>query len=446
MAKKQTKTVEEERQSRKDILRARRHAEQMRQVRIAVAAVIGLLVLIAVVGVVNEFFLVPNRAVATVNDEKITLQQWQDRVTLERAQRVIFLENQYEAFEENVGIIQQFAGQTIVELQDAELLAQSVLDTMVEETIIRQEAEARGIVVTDAEVEETIGGFFAYYGGESPTPLPSATATVMPTPSLTPIPTAVITEVVPVESLPMPTTGPTSTPPPTATPVTQEAFQEQFNELLTEYRRYNVKEQVYREAVRASLYRERLQDVLGIENEVDTQAEHVSLFVLRLATETDANEALALIAQDGFLTVWNVVRSTPTDAAAAFSEALATEYLWQTQDTLASLLGSETAAAAFSLATDEPSGVLTQTDESGTSQYYLIQVSGRERRDLPESTVETEKASLLTALVNARLGEGVQITEFWRTRVPKRPLLDPKFLVQPTPVPTEPASLITPEP
>ncbi|MCB8968646.1 MAG: SurA N-terminal domain-containing protein [Ardenticatenaceae bacterium] len=445
MAKKQTKTVEEERQSRKDILRARRHQEQLRQVRLGVAIVIGLLVLVMVVGIVNEFFLVPGRAVATVNGEAITLAQWQDRVTLERAQRIAFLEGQYDAFEGNVGIIQQFYSQVIIDLQDPEQLGQTVLDTMIEETIIRQQAQVRGIEVTDAEVDAAIGEYFFYYGGDSPTPQPTATATVMPTPSLTPIPTAVITEVVPVEEvLPTATTGPTSTPNPTATPVTEEAFQEQYGDLLAQYREYGADEQTYREMVRATLYRERLQAALGVENEVDTSAEHASMFVLQLATEADANEALAMIEADGFLTVWNTVHSTPVDATdAAFVGATAREYLWQTEDTLAATIGVETAAIAFTLPLDEPSGILIDTSNAETPVYYILQVSGREVRDLPQSTIDTENATLLSALVDAQLAENVEITDFWRARIPSRPLLDPKFLVQPTAVPTEP---VTPTP
>ena len=41
---------------------------------------------------------------------------------------------------------------------------------MTEEALLRQEAEARGITVTDAELDEEIGSFFNYFDGELPTP------------------------------------------------------------------------------------------------------------------------------------------------------------------------------------------------------------------------------------------------------------------------------------
>lgn len=132
------------RQSRKEILLARKQEQQLRQVRLGVYIVGGLLLLILIVALVNEFFVVPNRAVAVVGGEEISLQEWSDRVTYERAQRITFLENQFVAFDENVGIIQQFAGQTINDLIDPEGLGQATLNQMVDEVAIRQAAEARG--------------------------------------------------------------------------------------------------------------------------------------------------------------------------------------------------------------------------------------------------------------------------------------------------------------
>ncbi len=451
MAKKQSKDITEEgRQTRKDVLRARRQAEQLRQVYIAVGVVVGLILIVVVVGVVNEFFIVPNQPVAIVNEQEIGVREWQQRVRFERVQRVAFLENQYEAFDGNVGIIQQIAGSFLQELLDPDALGQGVLNQMVEEEIIRQEAEARGITVTDADIDEEIGEFFAYYGGDSPTATATGTATVVPTPSLTPIPTAVITEVLPTaEPFPTPVPGPTTTPLPTATPVTEEAFQEQLDELMTQYREFGSNEEQYRLSVRASLYRERLLDELGIENEVSTEAEHASVFVLTLVSEADANEAAALIAEVGYLPIWNQVRSTPpTTETVAFAGATATEYLWQTEDTLTSIIGEEAAAAAFTLALDEASDVLVQEAAEGANQYHVVQVSGREVRELPESTVDAAKEQLLQGLIDAITAEGVETTDAWRSRVPDQPLLDPKFLVQPTPVPTQPLqdTLLTPVP
>ncbi|RMD52179.1 MAG: hypothetical protein D6835_02305, partial [Candidatus Thermofonsia bacterium] len=251
--KKQQISESDARQSRKEILLARKQAEQTRQLRIGLGIVAGLLLLVAIVAVVNEMILIPGRPVATVNGEPITLREFQERVTYERAQRIIVLERQLEAFGGDVGIIQQLAPQAITELvaQNAEVLGQSVLDLMIEERIIRQAAEERGITVTDEEVQKELEATYGYFGGASPTATPLPTATIMPTPSLTPIPTAVITDVVPTSTpLPTPTLGPTNTPRPTPTPVSEEYFVEEYGKLQAQFKEFGVDESLFREVIR----------------------------------------------------------------------------------------------------------------------------------------------------------------------------------------------------
>ena len=98
MAKKtETTTTEAQRQSRKEVLLARKQAQQTRQIRLGVAVVGGLLLLLFLAAAINELVIAPSRAVAIVNGEEITLSEWQDRVRFERAQRIILLENQLEA-------------------------------------------------------------------------------------------------------------------------------------------------------------------------------------------------------------------------------------------------------------------------------------------------------------------------------------------------------------
>ena len=133
MAKKpQTPTNSEaqQRQSRKELLIARKRERQVRNLRIAGVVVLALIAIVIAVAVVNELFITPDRPVATVGDRTIALEEWQDRVTYERAQRIIFLENQLEAFGGDVGIVQQFGGSVINELLDPEGLGENVLNVI----------------------------------------------------------------------------------------------------------------------------------------------------------------------------------------------------------------------------------------------------------------------------------------------------------------------------
>lgn len=184
MAKnKETTTTDEQRQSRKEVLLPKQ-AEQTRQIRLGIAVVGGLLLIVFLAAIISELVIAPNRAVAIVNDEEISLSDWQDRVRFERAQRIILLNNQLEAFQGNVGIVQQFAGQTINELFQTEQLGQAALNQMIDEVIIRQAAEARGITITDEDVQTEIAATFNFFDGGLPTPFPTGTATVQPTPSI----------------------------------------------------------------------------------------------------------------------------------------------------------------------------------------------------------------------------------------------------------------------
>ncbi len=448
MAKKpQTPTDVEgqQRQSRKEMLIARKHERQLRNVRIAMAVTGVLIAIVIGIALINELVLTPKRPVATIGEQAITLREWEDRVKYERAQRIIFLENQLEAFGGDVGIVQQFGGNVINDLLDAEGLGQNVLNAMADERVICNAVAERGIEIADADVQTEIGAAYGFYGeGISPTQQPEPTQTVAPTPSLTPIPTAVITEVVPTATaFPTPTAGPAGTPIPTPTPVSEQAFQEEFGTLMGQLSDLGVDEATYRSVVRAQLCRERLADALAEEQSLSRLAPQASLFVVAADSEEAANEAQAMIDSDGFLTAWNTIRSQPDDPAATEAPSLsAFELLWRTQDNLESSISADVASAAFDLPVNQPSETIAVDNGDDTSTYYIIMVSGREEREMDDNEYQTRKSELVQAFVDAQLTGNLQINELWRSRVPTVPVLDSKFLAQPTPAPTLPAEEI----
>jgi hypothetical protein len=384
MAKKPTntdQTDESRRQSRKEILRKRKQDEQLRVIRIAGAIVGAIILLVVVIAVINEFIITPNQSVATVQGQEITLSDWQERVEFERAQRILTLEGQLENFNGDVGLVQQFSGQSIVELigENAESLGEAVLDRMVQEEIILQGAEERGLLPSDAEVEERIGANFNYFGGDSPTPFPTPAETVAPTPSLTPIALEGVAEVEQPEGPLAPqVNSPTSTPFPTATPVSQEFFQQEFDDLLVQYKDLGVSEQTYRAVFGNALMAERLIEALAEEEELPEEDMHASMYFLSYSDEGEANQALEAIEATDFLTVWNTVLSrAPDPEQEDASAATAAEVLWRTRDTFAGGFNEEVAEETFTLALNTPSDVLVVTGTEGTPEYVIIMVSGR---------------------------------------------------------------------
>jgi len=451
MAKKNQKTseTEDQRQSRKEILIARKQERQLRNIRIAVIVGGIFIALIIAIALVNELFITPNRAVATVGDQTITLREWQNRVKFERAQRIIFLENQLEAFGGDVGIVQQFGGSVINELFDTQTMGQNAINTMADELVICQGVEERGIAITDADVQALIGENYAFYGeGVSPTQPPPPTATIQPTPSLTPIPTAVITDIVPTQTpLPLPTVGPTFTPAPTATPVSEAEFQRQYGELVAQLKDLGVDESVYRQVVHAQLCRERLAEALTEELPISRMAEMASVFVITADSEESANEIQAMVKSDGFLTAWNTVASRPVDPQATDAPVTnAFELQWRTRESLTTGIGSGIAAAAFDQALNTPSATIPVTGADGTTTYYIIMVNGREDREMSETDFQARQADAVNRYVDERLTGKLQINDMWRSRVPTLPALDPKFLAPPTATPiVTPAATLAPE-
>src|SRR5690606_22058160 len=181
MAKKQRNQRDNQddsrRRTRKEVLRERRDARQTRNVRIAVAAIVGLLVLVFLLAVVVEYMVRPRQPDATVNGADITLNEWQERARFQRAQFILVLEDQLDAFQD-LALVQQFSQQQIALLQQPELLGELMLEQMIDEELVRQAAAERGLEVTDAEVDEQLAEQFSYFGGESPTPLPAPTETI----------------------------------------------------------------------------------------------------------------------------------------------------------------------------------------------------------------------------------------------------------------------------
>ena len=333
----------------------------------------------------------------------------------------------------DVGIIQQFSGQAIFQLRDEEAFGQGVLDSMIDEALIRQASEARGISVSQADVDAEIGSIYNYYDGGFPTPQPTATETIMPTPSLTPIPTQVITELLPTNTpFPTATMGPTNTPSPTGTPVSEEAFDERFSEFVARLDELNADEAIFRSTVEQSLYRQRLADAIAEEGELSSDALHASYYNLAFGTEEEANEALAMVGADGFLTVWNTIRSLPFDPeSTATSDA--SEIVWRTEDSIGQIAGSLIADSVFNLAIDTPSGVLSE-EVDGVTTYYILMVSGREDRPLSEAQINQTKQERLTSFLATQLNVE-RFSSVSLGRAPRQPILDPLFLAQPTATP-----------
>ena len=202
--------------TKKHLARLERERRQTRYIMIAAIAVIVLVVGTIGYGVLNEQVLAPLRPVAKVGNQSITTSEWQARVRFTRQQLI----NQYQNTAQiaqlfgqdptNSSYFQSQLQQISTQLDDSQTLAQNVLNQMVDELVIKQEAQKRGITVSKEEVDKAMEEGFGYYPNGTPTP--TVTPPIIPTPTLSETQLALVT------ITPTPTEAPTSTPEPTGTP------------------------------------------------------------------------------------------------------------------------------------------------------------------------------------------------------------------------------------
>lgn len=227
MAKRKPEEVREI--TRKETHLRRRDAEANRRILLALAGVGVLLLLLILAGVVQELLLKPNQPVVTVNNQRLSTRDYQKLV-------------KYAWFQEG-------------QVTDPQGTSLNVLDEAIDNALMEEQAQQRGITVTDEEVTETIEKLFGYYR-VPPTPVPTRTPAPEPTadPDATPVPTL--------------------TPAPTATPVSLESFQTSYKTYLDRMNTATgMTEADFRTLIRRDLIREKLYE--DVTKDVPTTGEQV---------------------------------------------------------------------------------------------------------------------------------------------------------------------------
>jgi parvulin-like peptidyl-prolyl isomerase len=323
------------------------------------------LVVVAVVGVlgyglISEKIIKAREPVAMVGDAPITTDEFQDRVRFARMQmqRQLWSLQQRQAAADPTDPNSEFMleylqeeirkVQTELEPENATTLGDQILNQLLQEELVRQEAERRGIVVTPGEVQQQIETSFGYDSNPA-APEPAASSPLTQTDTLTP----------------------TEDPFPTPTPMTRERFQQLYTEFLNEsLKPLGISEEQYRSWLEASLLTQKLREQMAAE--IPTTAEQVNLNVLNASSQERANELAArLDAGEDFQTLAEEMTGSQTEYA--------TELGWLPKDILENNLGAEVADLAFSLEVGEHSQPIMGSD--GT-WYNILEVVGHEEREI----------------------------------------------------------------
>jgi hypothetical protein len=350
---KKSKRTREVKQTKKQIAFSRKEARQNRIILIAVSALIALIVVILGFGVIRELVVKPGQPVAIVNQVKIRTDDFQDMVNYNRYNLYLnlsYLQNaidELSASPEDNEFLISFYEQQLEQLQSSlSLVAQDTLEDLIDDELIRQQAEEEGLTVTPAEVEQAI------------------TEDIRQDLTVTSQETLTGTEQLP-----------------TPTPVSQEQIDEVYNSILDNMK---LSDASFRAIVERSLLGGKLQDVLA--SKVPTTGLVANVQLIQTETEPEAVAALERIeAGEDFAIVAQEV-STDTLTAEAGGEVG-----WVTSGQLVTRYGETLDALVFSQEVGEP-GIV----ESNGMFYVVLVLERDENGPLPSDVLTQRQNSALT--------------------------------------------------
>lgn len=405
--------------TRKHLARAEREAMLQRWVIIGTLAIVALIGGLIGYGLLDQYVLQPRQPVAKVGSIEITTAEFQKMVKYQRVQLI----NQYAQINQIVQFFgndpnaasyyQSQLNQIQIQLTDPNALGRRVLDDLIEDEIIRQEAAKRGLTVSAEEVDKSMHDAFGYFPDGTPTPLPGVTSAPTETPTLAPTVAPGVTATV-APTLPpteAPTAGPSATPPPSATPYTAEAYQKNYGEFLKRLdTQAGMNEADIRRIFETLLLRDKLREVVTADTPREVVEAHVRHILV--ADETTAKDLIARL-QKG------------EDFA-----ALAQQY---SKDTSNKDQGGD-------LGTFGPGRMVPEFDQVvfnvGLGLYkdpvqtsfgwHVIEILSRGPRQLTDSEYQQKQSEAFTQWLTDQRDNNDQIVEYdiWQLRVPSKPTVD----------------------
>lgn len=365
----------EKRLTRRQLARRERE-ERLQRIILGIAIALGVIVVgVLVYGIVHEVFIEARRPVARVGDTIITSKQFKARQRYERwmTQLQIYQYDQYlsqlnaqatpsatSPTTDTVGtddaLIQQLEmSKASLERQlsadMANVFAGQILDRMIEEELVRQEAARRALTVTDEEIQQRIKELLGYTE-------PSATQALTDT---------------------------TTTPEAETSAPASEDFEEVYEGFKTnvlEATRFP--EDDFKAMIAADLLRLQLKDALSQELNADQDQVQVALFTLE--NEEAAKELQASL-NDGSADPTLVIEELQADDS---PQSAGYDLPWVPVGYLANQFGVEVEKAAFST----PVGKASPPLQGPEGVYFVVYVRGHETRPLSPNLFaqEQEKA------------------------------------------------------
>ncbi len=422
--------------TKKHLARMEKEHRQKKALLISLIAILGTILLVVIYGLLNDTVLKPKKAVARVNGDVITVEQFVKRVKYERyslaqsflkyalSQWAYFFQSQLLNVQNQLDDYVQFGSDT--------------LDTMITEKIVQQKAVELGITVSDSEIDTYIQENFGYYTNGTPTPAP--TEQIYPTSTLsrtqmalitaTPIPTAVTTETPSATPTLEPTTtlvSPTETPaeistpteiPPTPTEYTYEGFQGLYATMVANVgTETGYTDAEFREYVKGILLQKKVYDALT--KDIGAEQEMVWARHILVATEPEAKLMLTKLSEGEDWTTLAAKFSTDTS-----NNTNGGDLGWFGKGQMV----QEFEDAAYALKIGEISQPVKT--EFG---YHVIQVLGHENRMLNSSELNSIKSAAYSkAVKEAEDAATIKKYNIWASVVPSEPSIPAQYRISST--------------
>ena len=326
--------------------------------------------------IVQEFVVQPTQPVAIIGDGEITTAEFRGRVSLAQWN----LTNQYSNLQQVIQILgddpatlsayQSQLANIGQQLANPLFVGSSILDLLIQEELLEQEAARRGVDVSEDEIDTFIEERLGFFGEQE-------AATAEP--------------------------GVDGTPSPTSTPYTQEIYERNLEAYLTNVGGFGVDEATLRAEARAILIRDRLE--ADLESEVEGTQEQVWARHILVEEEQEAVDLLARI-EDG--EEWG-------DLASEFSldesnKEQGGDLSWFGRGRMVEPFEE----AAFAGEIGEIVGPV-ETDFG----WHLIEILGHEDRDLDASSFGLAVSQALDALIaEIRETAEIEVLDYWVDRVP----------------------------
>lgn len=443
--------------TKKHVAREHREARQTRIILI-IAIAFGVIVLGLIgYGVIDQAVIRPRTPVAQVGDEVITAREFESYVQYTRVQ-MLNQSFQYYTFHQQFG---EFGGnflqtaQTIaMQLAQPISLGREVLDEMIGNLIVKEEAAKRGITVSQEEIDQAIQSAFGFFPAGTLTP--TVTATILPTPTyseaqleLINTPTAtvdeslleesgtpaednftapeatqaeniepVLEETDAIDSEPEIATTPEATPTITLTPTpyTTAMFAQNIKDFNAMYRMYNFDINDLRDIFEIQLLREKLAESLT--EDLEPFKDEVWARHILVETNEQALEVISRLDEgEDFFTL-----------AAAYSldesnKDRGGDLGWFDENTMV----SEFTDVAFTLA----EGEISEPVES-TFGFHIIQVLGKRVSQIPPAAFAQQRQIVFTEWLNEQreTREDIEIFDGWENFVPTTPEVPQQFLAE----------------